>query len=161
MPTARRRGSWGRLSTSKPGPRPEALAGEVHVVRHLVGQEPAVRRPEGELPRVEGRLDHEVLRPHVTRPPSAAPRVHAPPAPDAARRSVNPLGTGSAPAVIRTRTARGEIGADRDARRRQPFGDAAELDAVRRPLPAERPDDPEVAGLHGSSGPLHSRLPSP
>ena len=61
----------------EPGPGPQAVAGEVDVVLHLVGQQPAVGRPERELPGIEGRLDREVGVRTITRP-SADSTVHGP-----------------------------------------------------------------------------------
>ena len=140
-------------------PRAEAVPGEVHVVRYLLGQQPAVGGPEGELPRVERRLDREVERPH-DHPALGCfhgPRADLGPADDVAERLVHGNRAGRDPDAHRARAS----GLDRHARRCEQFGDAPELDAARGPLPPERPEEPQVPGLHGSSGPLHSRLPSP
>ena len=50
----------GKALDLEPGARPESLAGEVGVVVDLMSQEPAVRRPEDELPGVEACLDDDV-----------------------------------------------------------------------------------------------------
>src|SRR5262245_60647555 len=46
----------------EPRPGAESMAGKVRVVLHLMGQEMAVARPEGELPWIEACLDDHVLR---------------------------------------------------------------------------------------------------
>ena len=126
------------------GPGPQAMAGEVHVVGHLVGEESPARLAERELPGVERRLDDEVGRSHDQ---PALGRLHLAGARVGPAHDVRlPLGqrggAGGDPHAHRARAG----GLDRDARGGEQLGDAAELDAVRTALPSERPDQAQVAG---------------
>jgi hypothetical protein len=127
----------------------EPLPGEVDVVGHLVGEQQPVRGSERQSPRVEARLDGEVLGAQrdpvggaVDRPPAGVgvaddvaegfddgQRSRRDPHADDARRD----------------------GAHRDPGRGQALRGARELQPRRRPLPAEGPNDPEIARLHRST----------
>src|SRR5207253_2839280 len=129
----------------EPGARAEALPGEVGVVVNLMGQEPAVACPVGELPGIETRLDDDVpcAQRDAIRGAVDRPRSGIGPADDVAESLRGGDGTRCRPHADDTR----RDGAQRDTRRRHRLGHALELDARRGSFPPERPDDTEVASL--------------
>ena len=122
------------------------MTAEVHVVRHLLGQEPAVRGADGEAPRIERGLDDQVRRPECQAPL----RLREGPGPRGRSRDdvAEPLGGSDGtrrhpdPDDPRRDRADGHAGGGETLR------DQGELDAVRRPLPAQCPPDAHVPRLH-------------